>query len=136
MTSLVHLLGREEVLLLLERRGVDVGREPVGDGVFAPEEEGVVPERGVALEVREDLLPLARVLAEVDLGGTPVAALPARVEIVVADRVAGRRRARGARLGRARSDPVVSPVHLYAYAERMYQEGRRGATPSCVPRWR
>ena len=73
VARLVDLLGGEEVLLLLERRGVDVGRQAVGDRVLAPEEEGVVPEGGLALEVREHLLPLAGVLGEVDLGGAPVA---------------------------------------------------------------
>ena len=58
VTRLVHLLGRQEVLLLLERSGVDVRGEPVGDGVLAPEEERVVPDRGLALEVREVGLPL------------------------------------------------------------------------------
>ncbi len=120
VARLVHLLGGEEVLLLLERRGVDVGREAVGHRVLAPEEERVVPEGGLALEVREDLLPLAGVLREVDLGGAPVAALPARVQILVADRVCRR----------------PEPVHLYSWEERMYQEGRLGARPSCAPRSR
>ena len=87
VARLVDLLGGEEVLLLLARRGVDVGREAVGDGVLAPEEEGVVPEGGLALEVRELLAPLSGVLAEVDLHRAPVALLPARVEVVVGDRV-------------------------------------------------
>src|SRR5580698_7452724 len=87
MARLVHLLCREEVLLLLARRRVDVGREVVGDGVLAPEEQGVIPERGLALELGEALLPLLGVLCEVQLGGAPVAALPARVQILVGDAV-------------------------------------------------
>ena len=87
--GLVDLLGGQEVLLLLKRRGVDVGREVVGDGVLAPEEEGVVPDRGRALELGEALLPLLGVLAEVDVHRAPVAVLPAPVEILVGDRVCG-----------------------------------------------
>ena len=87
VAGLVDLLGGEEVLLLLQRRGVDVGGEVVGDGVLAPEEQAVVPQRGLALELGELLAPLARVLGEVELRRAPVAALPARVEVLVGDRV-------------------------------------------------
>ena len=76
VAGLVHLLRGEEVLLLLERRGVDVGREAVGHGVLAPEEERVVPEGGGALEVGELALPLLPIDGEVDLRGPPVAAAP------------------------------------------------------------
>ena len=62
VARLVDLLGGEEVLLLLARRGVDERREVVGDGVLAPEEQRVVPQRGLALVRAEDLLPLAPVL--------------------------------------------------------------------------
>jgi hypothetical protein len=62
VARLVHLLGGEEVLLFLARRRLDVGRQPVGHRVLAPEEERVVPERGLALELRELVAPLARVL--------------------------------------------------------------------------
>ena len=90
VASLVDLLGGEEVLLLLARRGVDVGRQAVGHRVLAPEEERVVPERRRALELGELLLPLAGVLGEVDRRRAPVALLPARVQVVVADDVRGR----------------------------------------------
>jgi len=106
VARLVDLLGGEEVLLLLERRRVDVGREVVGDRVLTPEEEAVVPERGLALELGEILAPLSRVLAEVELGRAPVASLPARVEVAVLDGVGregaglgGGRRVRGGRCG-------------------------------------
>src|SRR5205807_983579 len=89
VADLVDLLGGQEVLLLLQRRRVDVGREVVGHRVLAPEEQGVVEQRGLALELAEVLAPLARVLGEVELGRTPVAALPARVEVVVGDGVGG-----------------------------------------------
>ena len=89
VARLVDLLCREEVLLLLQRRRVDVGREVVGDRVLAPEEQGVVPQRGLALEVRQLLAPLARVLGEVETHRAPVALLPARVEILVGDQVGG-----------------------------------------------
>ncbi len=62
VSSLIDLLGGEEVLLLLARSRIDVRREIVGDGVLAPEEERVVPQCGRAFEVRELLAPLARVL--------------------------------------------------------------------------
>src|SRR5439155_11945778 len=78
VTCLVDLLRDEEVLLLLEWRGLDVRGQSVGNGVLAPEEEGVVPERRLALELAELLLPLAPVLAEVQLGRSPVPLLPAR----------------------------------------------------------
>ena len=94
MARLVDLLGGEEVLLLLQRRGVDVGGEVVGDGVLAPEEQAVVPQRRLALELGEVLAPLARVLGEVELRRAPVAALPARVQVLVGDRV-GRQARRG-----------------------------------------
>ena len=51
-----------------QRRGVDVGGEVVRDGVLAPEEQAVVPQRRLALELGEVLAPLARVLGEVELG--------------------------------------------------------------------
>ena len=77
VAGLVDLLGGEEVLLLLARRGVDVRGEVVRDRVLAPEEQAVVPQRRLALELGEVLSPLAGVLGEVELGGAPVAALPA-----------------------------------------------------------
>jgi hypothetical protein len=102
VTRLVDLLGGEEVLLLLARGGVDVGGEVVGDGVLAPEEQAVVPQRGGALELGEVLAPLARVLGEVELRRRPVAALPARVQVLVGDRVGGQaRHAGGVSHGRA-----------------------------------
>ena len=90
MARLVHLLGGEEVLLLLARRGVDVGREPVGHGVLAPEEQRVVPERRLALEVGELLRHWRASSVKSISRGAPVALLPARVEVLVADCV-GRR---------------------------------------------
>src|ERR1019366_3290060 len=79
VARLVDLLGGQEVLLLLAWRGVDVRREVVGDRVLPPEEQAVVPQRRLALELGEVLAPLARILGEVQLGRTPVAALPARI---------------------------------------------------------
>ena len=45
VAGLVDLLGREEVLLLLQRRGVDVRRQVVGDRILAVEEQRVEPQR-------------------------------------------------------------------------------------------
>ena len=87
VASLVDLLGGEEVLLLLERGGVDVRREVVGDGVLAVEEHRVVPQRGAALEIGEGLVPVLAVLGEVELGGLPVPVLPPLVQVVVGDPV-------------------------------------------------
>ncbi len=87
VACLVDLLSRQEVLLLLERRRVDVGGEVVGYRVLAPEEQAVVPQRRLTLELGELLPPLARVLCEVQLHRRPVAVLPARVEVLVGDRV-------------------------------------------------
>jgi hypothetical protein len=87
VAGLVDLLGGEEILLLHQWRRVDVGGEVVRYGVLAPEEQAVVPQRGLALELGEVLAPLAGVLGEVELGGAPVPALPARVEIRVGDGV-------------------------------------------------
>ena len=53
VARLVDLLGGEEVLLLLARRGVDERREVVGHRVLAVEEHRVVPQRGAALELGE-----------------------------------------------------------------------------------
>jgi hypothetical protein len=92
VSCLVDLLRGQEVLLLLLRRGVDVGREVVGDGVFAVEEQGVVPERGPALKIGPLVVPLVAVLREVDLGRAPVALLPALVQVLVRDPVNGGRR--------------------------------------------
>ena len=89
VARLVDLLRGQEVLLLLARRGVDERREVVGDGVLAVEEHRVVPQRRAALVLGHHLVPLAAVLGEVDLQRAPVAALPARVEIVVGDLRAG-----------------------------------------------
>ena len=85
VARLVDLLGREEVLLLLERRGVDVRRQVVGDRVLAVEEQRVQPQRRGALLRRELVLPVLAVDGEVDLGRGPVATLPAGVEIGVVD---------------------------------------------------
>ena len=132
VARLVDLLGGEEVLLLLARRGVDVGREAVGHGVLAPEEQRVVPQRRLALEIAELLLPLAGVFCEVDLGRAPVALLPARVEVLVGDCV-GRRAHRyicsherykcTERLGSARAHPARD-----ARADRRAR-ARRGDPP-------
>ena len=89
VAGLVDLLGGEEVLLLLARGGVDERREVVGDRVLAVEEHRVVPQRGAALVRGHHLVPLAAVLGEVDLHRAPVAALPARVEVLVGDLGAG-----------------------------------------------
>ena len=85
MAGLVDLLRGEEVLLLLERRGVDVRRERVGDGVLAVEEQREDPHRAAALLGRHPLVPVDPVLREVDLGRAPVAPLPARVEVLRSD---------------------------------------------------
>ena len=87
VARLVDLLRGEEVLLLLQRRGVDVRREVVGDGVLAVEEQRVEPQRAAALLVGEVLVPVDPVLREVDVRRRPVAALPARVEVGVVDLV-------------------------------------------------
>src|ERR1700733_9545699 len=63
----------------------DVRGEVVRDGVLAPEEQAVVPQRRLALELGEVLAPLSRVLGEVELCRPPVAALPARVQVGVGD---------------------------------------------------
>ena len=86
MARLVDLLRGEEVLLLLERRGVDVGREVVGDRVLAVEEHRVGPQRAAALDLAQPRPALA-VLGEVELIGAPVALLPAPVEVRVGDRL-------------------------------------------------
>ena len=91
VARLVHLLRGEELLLLLERRGVDVGAERVGDGVLAVEEQREDPHRPATLLGRHALVPVDPVLREVDLGGAPVAALPARVQVRVADLLRCRR---------------------------------------------
>jgi hypothetical protein len=91
VARLVDLLGGQEVLLLLQRGGVDVGREVVGDRVLAVEEERVEPQRPAPLLLAEALVPVDAILAEVDLGGAPVAPFPSRVEVVVGDRVGDRR---------------------------------------------
>jgi hypothetical protein len=91
VARLVDLLGGQEVLLLLQRRGVDEGREVVGDRVLAVEEERVEPQRRAPLLLGQALVPVDAVLAEVDLRGAPVAPLPPRVEVVVGDRVGDRR---------------------------------------------
>ena len=85
VARLVHLLGGQEVLLLLARGGVDERRQVVRHRVLAVEEHRVVPERGAALQVAELLVPLPAVFGEVDLRGAPVAFLPAAVEVVVGD---------------------------------------------------
>jgi hypothetical protein len=85
VARLVDLLRRQEVLLLLQRGGVDVGRQVVGDGVLAVEEQRVEPQRAAPLLGRELLVPVDAVLREVDLRGRPVAALPAGVQIGVVD---------------------------------------------------
>ena len=69
-------------------RGVDVGGEAVGDRVLAVEEHRVDPQRRLALDLGQRLPALA-VLAEVDVVGLPVALLPALVEVLVGDLVAG-----------------------------------------------
>src|SRR5439155_387562 len=66
---------------------LDEGREVVGHRVLAVEEQRVVPDRCVALVLCEDLMPVVLVLGEVELGGAPVALLPALVEIAVGDLV-------------------------------------------------
>ena len=60
VARLVHLLGGEEVLLLLARGGVDERGEVVGHRVLADEEHRVVPERGAPLVLCERLVPLTR----------------------------------------------------------------------------
>jgi hypothetical protein len=86
VARLVDLLGGQEILLLLERRRVDVGREVVGHRVLAVEEERVEPQRPAPLLLGEPLAPVDRVLREVDVRRAPVAPLPPRVEVVVGDR--------------------------------------------------
>jgi hypothetical protein len=80
VARLVGLLGGEEVLLLLARRGVDVRRQVVRHRVLAVEEQRVHPQRGATLLGGEPLVPVLAVAGEVDLGRPP-APLPARVEV-------------------------------------------------------
>src|SRR5919201_5657962 len=94
MARLVHLLGGEEVLLFLARRGLNERRQVVRNRVLPVQEHRVVPERGAALEVAELLVPLPAVLGEIDLGRAPVALLPAPVEVVVGDPLKHRKRLR------------------------------------------
>ena len=82
MAGLVDLLRGQEILLLLGRRRVDIGREVFGHGVLAVEEHGELPAHAAALEVGQ-ALPALRVAQEVDLAHAPVALLPARVEVLV-----------------------------------------------------
>jgi hypothetical protein len=107
VARLVDLLGGQEVLLLLARRGVDERREVVGDRVLAVEEHRVVPEGCAALELGEVLAPLPAVRAQVDLRGPPVAALPARVQVRVGDLVH-----RAAHLMRSSSSPARSAIAM------------------------
>src|SRR3954451_21592433 len=90
MTSLVDLLGCQEVLLLRMGRGVDVGGEVVGNRVLAVVEQRVVPDRRVPLLLGEDLAPVVLVLGEVELRCRPIAGLPALVQVAVGDLVGGR----------------------------------------------
>ena len=123
VARLVDLLRGEEVLLLLGRRGVDVRRQPVGDGVLAPEEERVVPQRGAALELGHLLVPLAAVLGEVDLRRAPVALLPACVQVRVAD------------LLRDGRHHVTHPlVCLYRRVGQMYQTRGSQGDAAVAPR--
>ena len=66
MAGLIDLLRRQEVLLLLLGRGVDVGGEIVGDRVLAVEEHGVRPQRGLPLDLAELLLRTHRRVAAVN----------------------------------------------------------------------
>jgi len=84
VSRFVDLLGREEVLLLLGRGGVDVGGERLGDAVLAVEEHREDPHRRLALDVGERVPALA-ILREVDLGRLPIALLPAPVEVLIGD---------------------------------------------------
>ena len=61
VARLVDLLGREKVLLLLQRRRVDVGRQVVGDQVLAVEEQRVEPQRPAPLLVGEAVQPVLAV---------------------------------------------------------------------------
>ncbi len=92
VTSLVDLLGGEEVLLFLARGRVDERRQVVGHRVLAVEEHRVRPQGGPALEVGERVAPVIAIGGEVDLAGAPVALLPALVQILVGDLVCGDRR--------------------------------------------
>ena len=129
VAGLVDLLGGEEVLLLLQGGGVDVGGEVVGDGVLAPEEQAVVPQRGLTLELGEVLPPLAGVLGEVELGGPPVAALPAGVEVLVGDRVDGQARRRG-RVGEVVALANCPPPACSKAVRRMDNERYRNSVRS------
>src|SRR3954466_4534764 len=67
--------------------GIDVGEEVVGDRVLPVVEQRVVPDRRATLVLGEDLPPVVVVLGEVELGGRPVAGLPALVQIPICDPV-------------------------------------------------
>ena len=126
VARLVDLLRGEEVLLLLARGGVDERREVVGDRVLADEEHRVVPQRGAALVVGHHLVPLAPVLAEVDLHRAPVAALPARVEILVGDRRAG------ADIAPEATPAVAATMCGSSHARRAARRGPSTGTRSCA----
>jgi hypothetical protein len=85
VARLVDLLGREELLVLLERRGVDVRAQAVGDRVLAVEEERVEPQRPAPLLGGHALVPVDPVPGQVDLRRAPVPALPPRVQVGVRD---------------------------------------------------
>ena len=89
VAGLVDLLGGQEVLLLLARGGVDERGEVVGDRVLAVEEQRVGPQRARRSTLGEALAPMLAVRREVDLGGAPVALLPAGVQVGVGDLVGG-----------------------------------------------
>jgi hypothetical protein len=89
---LVDVLGGEEVLLLFARGRVNERRQVVGYRVLAVEEQGVRPQRAPALDLGELLLPLVTIKREVDLGGAPVALLPAGIQVGVRNLVGGDRR--------------------------------------------
>src|SRR5581483_11918953 len=125
VARLVHLLGGEEILLLLARGRLDVGREVVGDRVLAVEEHRVGPERRAPLDVGERLPALA-VLGEVERGGAPVRLLPALVEVLVADRLDAHARSIANR-PRRRAKPVRARTPCAGDAARPRPAGHRRA---------
>src|SRR5581483_4057653 len=127
VARLVHLLGGEEILLLLARGRLDVGREVVGDRVLAVEEHRVGPERRAPLDVGERLPALA-VLGEVERGGAPVRLLPALVEVLVADRLDAHARSIANR-PRRRAKPVRVPLATGAPATCRLAGGAPPAGP-------
>src|SRR4051794_25174982 len=85
VSRLVGDLGGEEDALLLLRAGAHDGPELVGDPLLADEESREPVHALVALLRRNALVPVDPVLAEVEVLGRPLLALPQQVELLVGE---------------------------------------------------